>query len=71
MTHAHAHLGNRTTVPTLKSQIAWAQGEVRQQSRLASRAAPNSAARRLAEERRRLAEAALRSLQSIKSGNPA
>lgn len=48
---------------TLSAQIGWAEGQVRQHARIASRNPPDSPARQRAEEQRRLAEAAVRTLR--------
>ena len=55
---------------TLRAQIGWAEGQARQHARLASRNPAASAARARAEEQRRLAEAAARTLRAAAQGQP-
>ncbi|ADK99411.1 hypothetical protein [Brevundimonas subvibrioides] len=50
---------------TLKQQIAWAQGRAAQARRLASRAAPDSAARTRAAQEEAMAEAIAASLRTV------
>lgn len=57
--------------PTLSAQIGWAEGQAAQHARLAARNPADSPARRMALARKALAEAAARTLRTLKTGSEA